>query len=30
MLLPGTLKSQMLINGHIKEYIEAHVPALNT
>ena len=28
MLLPGALKPQMLINGHIKEGIQAHVPTL--
>ena len=30
MLLPGALKPQMLINGHIKEGIEAHAPTLTT
>lgn len=28
MLLPGTLRSRMLIKDHIKEYNEAHVPTL--
>ena len=29
-LLPGALKLQMLINGHIKESIKAHAPTLTT
>ena len=28
MLLPGALQPQMLINGQIKECIEAHAPTL--
>ena len=28
MLLPGTLKSWMFLNDHIKEYIQAHAPTL--
>ena len=30
ILLSGALKTQMLINGHIKECIEAHAPTLTT
>ena len=30
MLLPGALKPQMLINGHIKECMEAHAPTVMT
>lgn len=30
MILSGALKSQVLINGHIKECIEAHAPTLTT
>ena len=30
MSLPGALKPQVLINGHIKECIEAHAPTLTT
>jgi len=30
MLLPGSLKPQMLINSHIEEYIEAYAPTMTT
>ena len=30
MFVPGALKPQMLINSHIKEYVEAHALTLTT